>query len=149
MREALVRCKHCQDIYVYQMSGNNIEKINNSDYCSICYKHILESLKSIPVKYSKKLVPTTDITYEELIKQKEIDEAKVVNGNLLPKAIKIFPKIFNEDRQEYSITEHFKYKFVNYYVNYWPSTKENKTIIVETVYNNITEDFEGLWQDLN
>lgn len=149
MRIGLVRCKHCQTVYNYYMSGcdTNISEFNDSKYCPICYQHILESLKSIHVKYTKQLVETNEVTYEELKNHEALEKSK--NTSLLPISIRIYAQLYNTERNELSITESFNYKGRKYIVNYWPSKPEDKSIRVEMNFNEIIGDFEGYWQDLN
>jgi hypothetical protein len=67
------RCAHCHSPYIYHPStyGGEVQPYNHHEFCSSCYKAVLEALKSVPVKYEKKFVPTDKYTKEQIVQHQE------------------------------------------------------------------------------
>ena len=66
------RCEHCNVLYTYHPSTYGFKpEYNDSRYCQDCDKVIGEALATVPVKFKKKFVPTSDYTREEIISAQE------------------------------------------------------------------------------
>jgi glutaredoxin len=77
MRVQYRRCDHCRTKYLYTSSGRCDTKYNDSKYCPDCKKVVLDTLKTIPIKFEEVFVPTDEITYEDLIRQHDIEQKRL------------------------------------------------------------------------
>ncbi len=69
----ILRCEHCNDVYVYHPSAYGfLPEYNDDRYCPECFKIIQSALKNVKTKFEKRWVLTDDYTKEEILKaQKE------------------------------------------------------------------------------
>lgn len=75
--EAPRRCKHCQSVYVYYVSGGHYYlPYNDRDYCPDCKKAILSALDNIPRKFEAVFLNCDDITVEEILEELETRKKK-------------------------------------------------------------------------
>ena len=67
------RCTHCGSAYSYHPSCYGfMPEYNDSRYCPDCAKAVYSALESVPIKVSRKAIPTTDYTEEEIIRAQAI-----------------------------------------------------------------------------
>lgn len=75
------RCAHCKTVYSYHPSTYGITyKYNDDRYCPGCAEVIAKALKSVPKKFERRWIPTSDYTREEII-QAQKDR---INGGGIP-----------------------------------------------------------------
>lgn len=135
------RCKHCKTVYSYQMSGHGDYTYNNDTYCPDCYKVILESLKSVDVKFEKIKLPSTDMSVEEFEKRYEEYKKQIENSQYGLMAYRVC----------YGSPENFNYKDltidnVDYTLITNTDTNE-KLLEVEYEQNIKTKELTGLWYE--
>lgn len=132
MRTGIIECKHCLDDYLYQYSGEPIgdipRELKDDRYCPACKKVIVDALSIIPKKFEYKWIDTDEVDLDTLIRW-EKEWLDVRKSSMLPLARRVFMSLYDENRQEYSITREVNGRYDKigrtYIYSYWPSKKED------------------------
>jgi copper chaperone CopZ len=146
----ILECKHCGTQYRFQASGYNPNQENeNQDdkHCHDCKTAIIEALQKIPVKFGYKNVPTTEVTLNQLLKWEEEHEYRAAKRGGFSLAQRVFAALYRDGehqiiREVVGGDDDERYGRV-YRYTYWPSEKENYTVVVEKRFNLITGEDVG------
>jgi hypothetical protein len=137
------RCNHCYSIYTHYISGGAFQNYNHNEYCPSCYKVILDTLRTIPIKYKQVFLPIVyslkDKDYIQNIDSKINDSIKkgiaYQFSTHAPETMNLY--VINND---YFIDDIFVRKYKNM------KTKE-EIITVAYVYDIENDRCIGLWTE--
>ena len=86
------RCAHCKTVYPYHPSTYGITyKYNDDRYCPGCAEVIAKALKSVPKKFERRWIPTSDYTREQIIAAQDL---RCSQQSVLP-IRRVFPPLFD------------------------------------------------------
>lgn len=135
MTHRLVRCEHCHTEYAYQASGEGCHNIlNNEHYCPECMQKIIEALKNVPVKYSKRY-NEIEITKDLLDKFNTLKNSKKEDIGGLPFNLIRYVNLGYENIELYTID------FIEYALCW--DNKSDKHLFRLDEYDNIKKEFTG------
>lgn len=138
------RCKHCKTVYTWQASGDGcFHELNDENYCPVCKKVIVETLKSIPQKFKKVWVETKEVTYDYL-KEKRTEKEK---GGLCMR--RVYASLFNSETGASEKNDAFDVDGKQYVVQYWTDNPSVIKIQVLKEQNIETNEITGYWKDYN
>lgn len=143
------RCLGCGIKYSYQASGHGAPKYNDATYCQSCREIVVTALKTIPTKFKKDLVVTTEVTLEQL-KEWELHHREEYDrsNNIMPYARRIGTGMYdsrtNQVMKDAYVTGigYYHHRVFNY--QYWPG-KEDEVEIREEVEVNIETGATRPW----
>lgn len=62
------RCRHCNSVYSYQISGEGcMSSLNDPIFCPGCAEVVAKALANVPVKYARRWVPRPDIPVTDVM----------------------------------------------------------------------------------
>lgn len=135
MIHKLVRCEHCYTEYAFQASGEGCHNIlNNENYCPECMQKIIEALKNVPIKYSRR--------YNEIEITKDLLNKFDALKN--PKKEDIGGLSFNVIRYVNLGYEHIELYIINFieYALCWDNESDKHLFRLDE-YDNIKKEFTG------